>query len=641
MALDVTPQGNIYICRTPLEVDMKDTLNFESQSAQRAYFESTVIKSFDNSTYIRKESGLRVNCNIEEIRNCNYLYFRNTGFSDQIFYCFITDMRYLNENSTYLEIEEDPWQTWYWAIHWHPCLVEREHVKDDTIGANLYPEGLEIGDDYVIARAQTFGPSGDYWGTEENQLRFYDTSVVYFVTQISLDNDNASLSGVPETMSELGRCYNGEHSGCWAIVENQTWDLSNRRIKAGLAQVYNFAGIGEAIVNAYAIPKALAAKIVYVPSDNPTYAGFTMTGMNKKTNLSYAASSLYMVNPSYYSQLIDVFNFYRLRKFGAYTPHNNKLLTYPYTFMHLTNNAGASTDYKYEDFTNEGYSDLEEDENNPKFLCSFALYFSLGSNGSMKVVPLGTGGNPVLNYGTNELSNTYKGIVTMCYNNGTVPDRSGGGSDPYQIQEITDTSFEPSQVTSYGLTGAKFPTVSWNNDSYTNWLTQNGVNIQTSYAKSIVSGVSGILGRGESADVNDLASPAGNLLNTALTNYAAIETAQNQPNTAEGSVNSGDVVFGTTHGDYTMYQLRIREQYAKVIDEYFDRFGYKVNRLKIPEVDSRLYWNYIKTVEANITGYMPQKALNTLRKCLNRGITIWHDPESMYDYTKYNAIATS
>lgn len=41
-----------------------------------------------------------------------------------------------------------------------------------------------------------------------------------------------------------------------------------------------------------------------------------------------------------------------LNTFSDYTPKNNKLKVYPYSFIRVTNNLGSVNDYKIEDFNN-------------------------------------------------------------------------------------------------------------------------------------------------------------------------------------------------------------------------------------------------------------------------------------------------
>ena len=55
----------------------------------------------------------------------------------------------------------------------------------------------------------------------------------------------------------------------------------------------------------------------------------------------------------------------------------------------------------------------------------------------------------------------------------------------------------------------------------------------------------------------------------------------------------------------TMYS--IKRQFAERIDKYFDMYGYLTNTVKVPNVNNRSNWNYVKTVGANILGNIPER----------------------------------
>ena len=68
----------------------------------------------------------------------------------------------------------------------------------------------------------------------------------------------------------------------------------------------------------------------------------------------------------------------------------------------------------------------------------------------------------------------------------------------------------------------------------------------------------------------------------------------------------------------------IGDEDAKAVDNYFTMFGYKVNELKVPEFGTRQYYNYYKMPVCNITGNIPQSALDEIRSKFERGITLWN-----------------
>ena len=54
-------------------------------------------------------------------------------------------------------------------------------------------------------------------------------------------------------------------------------------------------------------------------------------------------------------------------------------------------------------------------------------------------------------------------------------------------------------------------------------------------------------------------------------------------------------------------------------------YGYKQNKLMLPNIKSRYYYNYIKTIGINIRGYrIPRSHLEELRGIFDKGVTVWH-----------------
>ena len=68
----------------------------------------------------------------------------------------------------------------------------------------------------------------------------------------------------------------------------------------------------------------------------------------------------------------------------------------------------------------------------------------------------------------------------------------------------------------------------------------------------------------------------------------------------------------------------------------FQCFGYKVNSLKVPNLKNRPNWNYVKCIDVNIIGDIPQQDLQTIKNMFNTGITLWHNPNTFLDYSQNN-----
>ena len=84
--------------------------------------------------------------------------------------------------------------------------------------------------------------------------------------------------------------------------------------------------------------------------------------------------------------------------------------------------------------------------------------------------------------------------------------------------------------------------------------------------------------------------------------------------------------------------MSIRAEMARIIDSYFDMYGYKVARMKAVNIKTRRYWNYIKCNQINITANIPQEDLNTIKQMFLNGVTFWHDPSKFLDYSQNNTI---
>ena len=268
-------------------------------------------------------------------------------------------------------------------------------------------------------------------------------------------------------------------------------------------------------------------------------------------------------------------------------PKNNKLYTYPYSYMYATNNVGEQIEIRYEDL-------------------------------------------PIMQIGSYTLP-------TLQYKNQYVP--SCGVSAKMIIEKYksyTQQGTYPTEMYNYGINFAKCPVCAWSGDYYTNWLTQNGVNMNTNVVSGAVSGavIGGMTGGGIGAVIGAGVS----LVNTIGNIIGETHKAETMPDYARGNVNTGDYTFCFARNIISIYQMSVRPEYARIIDEYFSMFGYKINRVKTLQFNSRPNWNYIKTVGCNIDGDIPQEDLGTLRKMFDTGVTMWHNPNTMYDYSQNNNV---
>lgn len=77
-----------------------------------------------------------------------------------------------------------------------------------------------------------------------------------------------------------------------------------------------------------------------------------------------------------------------------------------------------------------------------------------------------------------------------------------------------------------------------------------------------------------------------------------------------------------TYG-FTVVAYGLQPYLIKTVDAFFDRYGYNVNTIKVPEVNSRPFWNFVKTREAHVDGNIPYTYRREIEDMLNGGVTFW------------------
>ena len=279
---------------------------------------------------------------------------------------------------------------------------------------------------------------------------------------------------------------------------------------------------------------------------------------------------------TYSSEFLGAVSIERPSTIGTFTPKNNKLLVYPYVYCNATNNSGTTTPFKYED----SYYTVEGD---PKHYMMFFVEGCVSPGISAKAIPI-----------------KYKGLQEN-YN--------------------------------YGIMLGKFPVCSWVSDYYLNWMTQNGVNTVVNTALDVLpNAVSGSMG-----NPSGFTGTVSGIINA----VHQFRVADLTPNQAKGNINSGDINFSYMEsGGFSLYDMRIKEEYARIVDGYFSAYGYAVNTYKLPNVTGRTNWNYVKTIGCNIIGDIPQNDLQKIKDMFNAGVTLWHNPSTFLDYSQSNTIVT-
>lgn len=86
-----------------------------------------------------------------------------------------------------------------------------------------------------------------------------------------------------------------------------------------------------------------------------------------------------------------------------------------------------------------------------------------------------------------------------------------------------------------------------------------------------------------------------------------------------------------------LIQKCLSSEQAKMVDDYFTKFGYATNEIKIPNLNSRPIFNYIEILEPNIYN-VPYEDVTEFKQIFNTGVTIWHNGNNYLNYSLENGV---
>lgn len=177
-----------------------------------------------------------------------------------------------------------------------------------------------------------------------------------------------------------------------------------------------------------------------------------------------------------------------------------------------------------------------------------------------------------------------------------------------------------------------YPMCSWSTDSFRAWLAQNAI--------PFTNGVSA-LGIGTVAALSGIAVPTAGLVGGALAIGNMLGKgymASTRGDISKGSLSSGSINVASGKQNYWCGRASVNKQTAKIIDDYFNMFGYATNEVKKPNRNSRPHWNYVKTIGCTITGSVPCDDMQKICNIYDNGITFWKNGSEVGNYSLDNTV---
>lgn len=574
-----------------LSQDYNDTLYFPTVAQKDAYFDNIQrLAHVDKCYYARENRGfVRVELPMNTLIHAQYMRFKNTSYENKWWYAFVTDVNYINDNTTEVQFELDPMLSWMGAFTLADCFVERQHGETDEIGDNLVDEPLDTGE-YVVISDDVSGYMDDW------------VYVVFYTPTV------ASTLVIPDNhvFNQLG-IYSG--------LQIQIFDddrTSGSSSPTGLTQLHNFLLNDPVNINVQMIMHVPEKFIPKIANYTPFYTGQTDYS---SINREYAPISNY-----------DKYVTRNTALAGSYQPDNNKLFTYPYNFFTVWNGEDKENEYRYELFDLDLVTGYKR--------AYFKILSSVGEPTEAMCVPMAYRGIS-LNYPESStmrdfspaswVSDAFMAYLAQFMSSAPTRLLAGLAMDNLTMAanaanvgtEVVDTTIDKgstiSSSASFGGTGNVVSTDVVNKNYKTIHKTK-----PVGHQKPPIGGVLAIRG----------------VLLDGFTHLTNASSVHGKP--------SNTILEVEQEKDFWFFQKSVRPEYAEIIDGYFTMFGYAQKKVMQPKMHVRTRFTYVKTRDCKINCYpsCPASDANFIEELFNKGIRFWVDHTDIGNYSSPNPCLT-
>lgn len=577
----IVPNSDIRLLSdVPVDKSYRHTLWFDTPANQEAYFIGKSKRYFPKCSYTRATPGyIKVQASADDVRDCNYMMYRNTGYSNKWFYAFITNVVYISNTVCGIVFAIDQLQTWFFDMRLSECFIERQHSVTDNAGDNLIPENLETGEYMYV----------------DNNLDWSKTFTGYDVIIYTTFSSTLSPTGKWTFAGTQGTyrwgIYTGLNLRVFRHIENEATVAS---INSFLAAAVEEFGTDNGIIS-----------LIMIPSDSldeqllPTQIPHSIP---KITSLDY------------------------------YTPKNKKLLTYPYCFIEGQNCEGATAAFRQEYFGGT----------NPA-ACQFMITFNITTMPVALCVPINYKGSEYnysegmfINNFSQCSYNTdmFKAYMAQSLAGSTMLKavdevRAGAATVKNDVNYVVSAMLEgmkTGQIPSYKPIDPEDVKIN------ANWVRENAAAMT---AAAMGMGAGGAAIAGDAANLGALPSVESSIYNTMQAIYSHAVAAPHNT-----GANTPDYFTSNRLKGFWLFHRTITNEFARKIDGYFTRFGYAQHLITVPNIHARNRFTYIKTVDCVVHGDLPADAGEMIQNIFDSGVTFWADHANVGNYNMDNPIYT-
>lgn len=591
MALPLSGTHIAFLSGVPFSNDYKQTRYFSSESEQKSYFSNKEkVHLMTQASFQRSSKNVlyvRVNKNIDQLRNANYMYFNNTYPDGKVFYAFITDLEYVNDKLTHVYFELDVFQTWLFDIKFQPSFVVREHrpqyYSDGKPVINTVDEGLDYGTDYETVGYENFSVGDGF-------------KFLVIVTKEQVHGESQEIVpsdiGVPQPLTYYFVPFgqNGERA---EVITNEASGASSipwnpQPISSVLKALYTDDSIVNEIVSLYVteyfgLPFTVGSgststtRRITFPSDNGYKFSYVTIGQSDGNNVdAIHVDFIKEFRPMLVTLKGDTYS--RLPNFKE-----SKLYMFPYSQYVLDDMKGNRFTIK------------------PQYVFDRKMRIVVrGSMGLSNKVSYSVVG---YNYDVRDSNDYYVGFNLE---SGIID------NNPNDVPIITDN------LASY---------IQGNRNSLQNKLKQLKFNGEVQTIGALGGALGGIAsknGAQTGGSVLSGVSGVGNTIYKIQSIEAKGKDIDNTPPNIQSQGSNTSFDFGNGYSGFKLLTKVIRPEYQRKLTDFFNMFGYKYNEVKVPNMNTRKYWNYVQTEDCIILGDFDQNDLLKIRDIFNNGITLWH-----------------
>ena len=179
-----------------------------------------------------------------------------------------------------------------------------------------------------------------------------------------------------------------------------------------------------------------------------------------------------------------------------------------------------------------------------------------------------------------------------------------------------------------GVSIQNWSPISWSYDIYKEYIALHANSLAFSTLKTAAGVGSAFMGGGFTGALEEGVA-------TILPKMVEFADMQLQPESRRGQLSGNFLGYANKNGIY-VERRTIRAEYAKIVDEYFSRYGYRVDTLKTPSFKQRTNWDFVQTERCAIKADIPQDDAEEIQGLFNTGLTVWHNPANFGNYNVSN-----